>query len=512
MNKPNLTQDTEFFKNKNLVGEHEFTLGEKTRHETKFDIGSNLIINIQQLKQQKKVHFIGIGGIGMSALALILREWKIPVQGSDLKEGYIAEKLRAAGVLYQIGHREENLSTDVSLVVQTSIIKADNPEILAAKSRKIPIMTRAELLSCVMSKYIGISIAGTHGKTSTTAMVALMLEANEFDPTVINGGIVHHYKSNSKIGSGKFLVAESDESDGSFVNLPTKIGAITNIEPEHLEFTGYGGSFEKQKSYFEQYLRQIPKDGICALCVDCQETEKLYLKNQQQGNLVSYSITKNADISAQNIVASCSGLTFDIFFKNGEVIKSAKINALGKHNVANSLVAVAIAKFLGLNNQQILNGLALYSGVKQRFTKVGEFNGATIIDDYAHHPTEIAATLESARIIAGKNQVICVVQPHKYSRLRDLFSQFCTAFFEADIVVVSEIYSAGQEPIQGFNQDRLIEGIRNSGHKNIFKLTSEKDLAGLLKPLIKSGDVVLCAGAGNITLWAADLQKSLLAL
>lgn len=467
-------------------------------------------MNISEVKNQKKVHFIGIGGIGMSALALVLRAWKVPVQGSDLKESYVADKLKAAGVQYFVGHLSENISSDVSLVVQTSIIKPDNPEILRAREMGIKIIGRADLLASVMSGYVGISIAGTHGKTSTTAMTALMLEANDLDPTVINGGIINYYGSNSKIGTGKYLVAESDESDASFVKLPTTIGAITNIEPEHLEFVGYAGSFEKQKAYFEQFITQIPVDGLCVLCIDSPEVEKIYLKHKdRRKNLVSYSIAKEADIMAKNIRASSTGLCFDISFKNGEEIKDAKITAFGKHNAANSLVAVAVGRFLGFDANQIKKGLALFSGVKQRFTKVGEFNGALIIDDYGHHPTEISATLQSARIVAESNKVICVVQPHKYTRLRDLFSEFCTAFFEADFVIVSDIYSAGQQPIEAVSQDSLIAGIKKAGHKNVIKLAHESDLAALLKPIMKPGDVLLCTGAGTITKWASILQKQL---
>lgn len=467
-------------------------------------------MNIVEVKSQKKVHFIGIGGIGMSALALVLREWKVPVQGSDLKESYVSDKLKAAGVTYFIGHDAKHISDDVSLIVQTSIIPAENPEIIRAKELKIPIIARADLLAAVMSDYHGISIAGTHGKTSTTAMVALMLEANDFDPNVIDGGIINFYGSNSKIGKGKFLVAESDESDASFIKLPTKIGAITNIEPEHLEYVGYAGDFEKQKACFEKYVSQISEDGLCVLCVDSPEVEKIYLKyKNQRKNLVSYSIAKEADVVAKNIIASPEGLRFDILFKNGEKIEDAKIAAYGKHNASNALIAVAIAKFLGLDALQIKKGLALYSGVKQRFTKVGEFNSALIIDDYGHHPTEIAATLQSARIVAGKNKVICVVQPHKYTRLRDLFKEFCVAFFEADIVVVTDIYSAGQQPIDGVNHDSLVEGIKKSGHKNVIKLEHETKLAITLKPFISSGDVILCTGAGTITRFAASLQKEL---
>ncbi len=470
-----------------------------------------MIHDINELKQQKKIHFIGIGGIGMSALAFILRKWNIAVQGSDLKENYLTEKLRAQGVDYLVGHDAKNIGDGVTLIVQTSIIKTNNPEIIEAQKRNISIMTRAELLALIMQEYYGITIAGTHGKTSTTGMVSVLLEDAGLQPTVINGGIIHYFQSNSKVGMGKYLVAESDESDASFVKLPTKVGAITNIEAEHLEFAGYQGSFEKQKACFEQYASQIPEDGLCVICIDDVEANKLYKKlKSSKKNLLSYSINKSADIMAKNITMDIGGITFDVVFKNGEEIKSIKMPIYGQHNASNALVAIGIGKFLGLEDNKIKQGLAKFNGVKQRFTKVGDFNGVSIIDDYGHHPTEILTTLKAAReLVAKENKVICVVQPHKYSRVRDLFNEFCQAFFNADILIVSDIYSASQAPIEGINQDSLIEGIKKAGHQNVIKLNHENDLAGILKPLIKKGDLVFCAGAGTITNWAKNLAEQL---
>lgn len=467
-------------------------------------------MNISDIKQQKKVHFIGLGGIGMSALAFILRKWNIPVQGSDLRENYLTQKIRDAGATYFVGHDEKNLTDDVSLVVETSIIKSNNPEILKAQSRNIPILTRAQLLAIIMQEYKGITIAGTHGKTSTTGMVSMMLESNNFDPTVINGGIIHHFQSNSKIGSGEYLVAESDESDASFVILPSFIGAVTNIEPEHLEFAGYSGSFEKQKACFEKYITQIPQNGLCVLCIDSPEVEKIYNKIlPNHKNLVSYSIKKSADIMAKNIIMDIRGLTFDVHFKNGEIIENVKMPIYGEHNASNALIAVAIAKFLNLDIDQIKKGLASFSGVKQRFTKVGEFNEVSIIDDYGHHPTEILATLKTAKNLVKNNQVICVFQPHKYSRIHDLFNEFCNAFIDADCVIVSDIYSASQAPIEGITQDAIIAGIKKTGHKNVVKLNHENELASILKTRINKGDLVLCTGAGTISSWAYKLEEQL---
>lgn len=467
-------------------------------------------MNFQDLKMQSKVHFIGLGGIGMSALALVLREFKIPVQGSDLSENYLTQKLRDSGIEYSLGHKTENITDDVSLIVQTSIIKEHNPEIIAAREKNIPIIARADLLAIIMSEYKGITIAGTHGKTSTTGMVSLVLELGELDPTVINGGVINYYGTNSKIGKGQYLVAESDESDASFVKLPSFIGAITNLEPEHLDFSGYDGCFEKQKDCFEKYVFQIDDEGICAICIDSSEAEAVYNKMSSfKENLVSYSIKKDADLKAENIKMDVSGTTFDVEFRGGRKIKDIKLLTYGEHNVSNSLVAIAIGGFLGLSDEQIKKGLIAFNGVKRRFSKVGEYEGTAIIDDYGHHPTEIVATLESTRVLAGDSKIICVFQPHKYSRVSDLFSEFSNAFSNADMVIVADIYAAGQSPIDGARQDDLVAGIKAAGHQNVVKLNSENDLAKIIKPEINSGDVVFFTGAGSITYWASALEDQL---
>ena len=483
-------------------------------------------MNFQEIKNQKKIHFIGLGGIGMSALALILREFNIEVQGSDLTENYLTQKLRDKGIRYFVGHKAENVSSEISLIIQTSIIKTNNPEILIAEERGIPVITRANLLAIVMNEYKGITIAGTHGKTSTTGMTSLVLEIAGLDPTVINGGVINYFGSNSKIGKGEYLIAESDESDASFVTLPTLIGAVTNIEPEHLEFSGYGGSFEKQKACFEQYVNQIPENGMCALCIDDLEVEKLYqkLKNSKK-NLVTYSISGNvdsaadlpadlpADLVAKKFKGDASGLSFDVLFKDGREIKNICMPAYGKHNASNALAAIAIGDFLKIDGEKIKKALASFSGVKRRFTKVGEYEGVSIIDDYGHHPTEIVATLKAARDLVGSGKIFCVFQPHKYTRIRDVFREFCNAFTDADYVLVSEIYSAGQAPIEGISQDSVIDGIKKTGHKNVVKIPNNepvaKELANILKDKIKAGDLILCIGAGTVTRWASELETAL---
>lgn len=456
-----------------------------------------------------KVHFIGLGGIGMSALALILNKIDIEVQGSDLSENYMTQVLRDKGINYVVGHKAENITDDICLIVQTSIIKPNNPEILAAHEKSIKIITRAELLAMVMSEHKGITIAGTHGKTSTTAITAIILEIAGLDPTIINGGVINYFASNSKIGNGEYLVAESDESDGSFVILPTLIGAITNMEPEHLEF--YGHSFEKQKSYFERYVTQIPPEGLCVMCIDDLEVEKLYNKlKDTHRNLLTYSIKKAADLTASNIRADASGLTFDVkFAKSGREIKDLHMSVYGLHNVSNSLVAIAIADFLKISDDNIKKALAVHAGVKRRFTKTGEVGGVTIIDDYGHHPTEIVTTIKAARQLVGDKKVILVLQPHKYTRLYDLFDEFCHCADGADIAIISDIYSAGQQPIADVTQDSLIAGMKKIGHKNVIKLNSENDLAAIIKANASAGDIVLVSGAGTSTYWANKLPDQL---
>ncbi len=469
----------------------------------------NLKDKILGKKKLEKVHFIGLGGIGMSALALILNKINIKIQGSDLYENYLTQSLRDKGIQYFVGHEAKNIDDNIALVVKTSIVKDDNPEIVAAQEKNIPIISRAELLAIIMSEKKGITIAGTHGKTSTTAMTSLMLEFGGFDPIVINGGVINYFKSNSKLGDGDYLVAESDESDGSFVNLPTLIGAVLNIEPEHLEY--YDHDFEKQKSYFEKYVMQIPQNGLCVVCIDDIEVENLYRKlKSSQKNLFTYSIHKAADLTTTKVISDASGLTLDVkFTKTGREIKNLHIPAYGIHNASNALVAIAIADFLHISDDRIASALNNFNGVKRRFTRVGEVNGVTIIDDYGHHPTEIKATLQAARQLVGKHKIISVLQPHKYTRVKDLFDEFSTCVNEADIVIVSDIYAAGQQPIDGISQDSLIAAIKKAGHKNVIKLDNENDLAQLIKTYATNGDLVLCTGAGSITYWANKLPKQL---
>lgn len=459
------------------------------------------------------VHFIGIGGIGMSALAFILDEIGIKVQGSDNAENYLTPKFRQRNIPYFLGQKKENITSEVGLVVKTSIIADSNPEIIAAKEKSIKIITRAELLAMLMAEKKSISIAGTHGKTSTTAMTAMIFEAANLDPTIINGGVIHYFGSNEKLGQGEYLITESDESDGSFVILPSLYGAVTNIEPEHLDW--YDNDFEKQKSYFEKYITQITDNnsnqGFLAICLDDEQAEKMYHKlSASRKNIVSYSIEKDADLVAKNINFSAEGLFFDaVFTRTNKTIANIFMPIFGIHNIKNSLAAIAIADHVGIDEKAIKEGLKKNTGVKRRFTKIGEANGVTIIDDYAHHPTEIRATLATARSVAKNNKVIAVLQAHKYRRVRDLFKEFCNAFSDADLVIVDDIYSVAENPIEGINQDSLIAGIVKNSNQNVIKLEQKADLAKIVKTNSKNGDLVICMGAGNITYMAQDLPKQL---
>ncbi len=466
--------------------------------------------NLKNSYSSGKIHFIGIGGIGMSAIALILNKIGCQIQGSDLSQNNNTKVLENLGIKCFVGHKEENLTDDVILVVETSIVKPTNPELLKAKARNIPIIRRADMLAQIMGEKKGITVAGTHGKTSTTAMIAVLLESAGLDPMVINGGIINYFGSNAKFGEGRFVVAESDESDASFVDLPSFIGVVNNIEPEHLEF--YGGDFELVKTYYKRYITQIPANGLVAMCIDDLEVKKLYLElSKTQNNLVSLSIKdENADYFGFNISLAAAGLKFDVKIKkNGHILKDIRMPAYGIHNVKNALAPVAIGIFLNLSEEQIKQGLINFSGVQRRFTKTGEVNGITIIDDYGHHSTEIKAVFGAARAILPNNKLIVVFQPHKYTRTQDLFTEFCNAFGDVDVAIIADIYSAGQDPIQGINSDVLVDGIKKTGHQNVFKLNGENDLPQIIKEHAQAGDVVICIGAGSISNWAHNLPNKL---
>lgn len=458
------------------------------------------------------LHFVGIGGIGMSGIAEILHNLGYRVQGSDISENYNVDRLRKKGIAVSIGHKAENLG-EAAVMVISSAVKKDNPEVLEARARRIPVVRRAEMLAELMRLKISVAIAGTHGKTTTTSMTACLLDAGGMNPTVINGGIINAYGTNARLGTGEWMVVEADESDGTFIKLPSTIAIITNIDPEHLD---HYGSFEAVKAAYQQLLENLPFYGFAALCMDHPEVQAL-IGRVQDRRIISYGLNPQADVRAVNIREEKAGQRFDVECEDritGEVttMRDILLPMHGRHNVQNALAAIAVACELKITPEAIVRGYAGFGGVKRRFTKTGEAGGVTIIDDYGHHPVEIAATLSSARSAAGASKVIAVVQPHRYTRLRDLFDQFSTCFNDADAVIVADVYAAGELPIENVNKDTLVDGLRRHGHKNVVALKNEDTLAEAVNSVAGPGDYVICLGAGSITYWAAALPEKLEAL
>ncbi|MDB2415164.1 UDP-N-acetylmuramate--L-alanine ligase, partial [Rickettsiales bacterium] len=452
----------------------------------------------------------------MSGIAEILHNLGYKVQGSDQSANANVERLKGLGIKVMVGQKEENIiSNKISVVVRSSAVKDDNPEIKAARKGRIPVIQRAEMLAELMRLKSSIAVAGTHGKTTTTSMVTAIFEAEGRCPTVINGGIINAYGTNAHLGSGQWLIAEADESDGSFLKLPSTIGVITNIDPEHME---HYGSFDNLKSAFKAFIDNLPFYGFGVLCNDHPEVAAL-IPQITDRKIVSYGLDTEADIVAKNIRYKPSGSTYDVHIKNrvqgGErVLRDVILPMPGKHNISNSLAAVAIAAELGFKDESIVGGFKQFAGVKRRFTKTGEVNGVTIIDDYGHHPTEIAVTLQTARQVIGNSdgRIIAVAQPHRYSRVHDLFDQFSQCFSDANIVIIADIYEAGESPIAGIDKEHLVKAIKANGHPDVQILPSAEDLPKLIAKLAKSGDMVICMGAGTISGWANDLPKNLKAL
>ncbi len=456
------------------------------------------------------LHFIGIGGIGMSGIAEVLHNLGYKVQGSDASDSYNTQRLKKLGVKIFIGHKAEHVA-DASVVVISSAIKQENPEMQAARAARLPVVRRAEMLAELMRLKIAIAVAGTHGKTTTTAMTAAMMESAKLKPTVINGGIINSRGTNAYLGESEWMVVEADESDGSFTKLPATIAVITNIDPEHLD---YYGSFDALKSAFQTFLTNIPFYGFGVLCIDHPEVQALFAKISDR-RILTYGFNPQAMVRGHNIRIKPEGQLFDvdITLRDGELrqIQDIMLPMHGIHNVCNSLASIAIAHELKLSDDAIKNAFTAFEGVKRRFTKTGEALGMIVIDDYGHHPVEIAATLKAARAAqdAMGGRVVAVVQPHRYTRLRDLFKEFCACFNDADVVIVADVYSAGEEAIEGIHADALIEGVRSAGHKQALKLESEENLAKQVSSIGQAGDMVVCLGAGSITKWAYALPEQL---
>ncbi len=452
------------------------------------------------------IHFIGIGGIGMSGIAEVLMTLGYTVQGSDAKRSKITDRLESLGATVFEGQRAENIG-EAGVVVISTAIKKGNPELEEARRRGLPVVRRAEMLAELMRLKSNIAIAGTHGKTTTTTMVATLLDAGNFDPTVINGGVIHAYGSNARAGAGEWMVVEADESDGSFNRLPATIAIVTNIDPEHME---HWGSFDALRAGFDNFVGNIPFYGLAVCCTDHPEVQALVGRVTDR-RIVTFGFNAQADVRALNLHYVDGVAQFDIALQSeGEdsMIEACSLPMPGDHNVSNALAAVAVARHLGMKKDEIRAALAAFGGVGRRFTKVAEVNGVTIIDDYGHHPVEIAAVLRAARQ-ATKGRVIAVHQPHRYTRLSHLFNDFCTCFNEADVVGIADVYAAGEDPIPGASRDDLVAGLIAHGHRHARAVTDESDLARLVREQARPGDMVVCLGAGTISTWAYGLPDRL---
>jgi UDP-N-acetylmuramate--alanine ligase len=453
------------------------------------------------------IHFVGIGGIGMSGIAEVMHQLGYSVQGSDQSDSYVVEKLRKQGIKVAIGHSADNLG-DAAVVVVSTAISRGNPEVEAAIQRRLPIVKRSEMLAELMRMQKTIAVAGTHGKTTTTSMIAAMLDAGGLDPTVINGGIINRYGSNARLGKSDWMVVEADESDGSFLRLDGTIAVVTNIDPEHLE---HWGSFDEVKRAFCEFIENVPFYGLAVLCVDHPEVQSI-LSRIQDRRIVTYGFSALADLRAENVEPDGIGSRFDavVFERDGErrSIEGIHVPIPGRHNVQNALAAVAVALELGIPDEKIVTGFERFEGVKRRFTKAGEVDGATIIDDYAHHPVEIRAVLAAARETTD-GRVIAVMQPHRYTRLQALMEDFQAAFNDADMVFVAPVYAANEEPIEGVDSDALVEGLRAHGHRMVKGVSDPQDLAASLRDIAAEGDTIICLGAGDITKWAAGLADAI---
>jgi UDP-N-acetylmuramate--alanine ligase len=457
------------------------------------------------------IHFIGIGGIGMSGIAEVLNNLGYTVQGSDSSDGYNVERLRKNGIKVSVGHKAESVAGAAVVVVSTAI-KRDNPELMAAREARIPVVRRAEMLAELMRLKSCVAIAGTHGKTTTTTMVATLLDAGGFDPTVINGGIINAYGTNARLGAGDWMVVEADESDGTFLKLPTEVAIVTNIDPEHLD---HFKTFEAVQEAFRNFVENVPFYGFAVMCTDHPVVQSLVGKIEDR-RIVTYGENPQADARLVDLTPMGGGSKFKVVFRNRKTDATHEISDLmlpmpGRHNALNATAAIAVAHELGMSDEAIRKAIAGFGGVKRRFTRTGETNGVTVIDDYGHHPVEIAAVLKAARE-STNGKIVAVVQPHRYTRLQSLFEEFCTCFNDADAVIVAEVYPAGEAPIEGIDRDHFVLGLRTHGHREVIPLPSSAELAKVVHGIAHPGDLVVCLGAGNITQWAYALPGELKAL
>ncbi|MFO1110382.1 MAG: UDP-N-acetylmuramate--L-alanine ligase [Bradyrhizobium sp.] len=457
------------------------------------------------------IHFIGIGGIGMSGIAEVLNNLGYTVQGSDAADGYNLDRLRKNGVTVSVGHKAGNIAGAAVVVVSTAI-KRDNPELAAARAQRIPVVRRAEMLAELMRLKSCVAIAGTHGKTTTTTMVATLLDAGGLDPTVVNGGIINAYGSNARMGAGDWMVVEADESDGTFLKLPSDVVIVTNIDPEHLD---HFKTFEAIQQAFRQFVENVPFYGFAVMCIDHPVVQSM-VGHIEDRRIVTYGQNPQADVRLTDLVPMGGGSKFKVAIRDRNSGATREIADLmlpmpGRHNASNATAAIAVAHELGVSDDVIRRALAAFGGVKRRFTRTGEWNGVTVIDDYGHHPVEISAVLKAARE-SSNGKVIAVVQPHRYTRLHSLFEEFSNCFNDADAVVVAEVYPAGEAPIPGADRDSLVASLRAHGHREVIALPNAGELAKIVRGIAKRGDLVVCLGAGNITQWAYALPGELKAL
>ncbi len=457
------------------------------------------------------VHFVGIGGIGMSGIAEVMVNLGYAVQGSDQAESANIKRLREKGVRIAIGHSAENLN-GAEVVVVSSAIKPDNPELAGARAQRLPVVRRAEMLAELMRLKSCVAIAGTHGKTTTTSMVAALLDAGGFDPTVINGGIINAYGTNARLGAGDWMVVEADESDGTFLKLPADIAIVTNVDPEHLD---HFKTFDAVQEAFGAFVENVPFYGFAVMCTDHPVVQTLVGRIEDR-RVITYGENPQADVRLVDVSHAGGSSLFSILFRDRtghsrHEIQNIALPMPGRHNALNATAAITVARELGVGDSVVKEGLANFGGVRRRFTRTGMWNGVTIIDDYGHHPVEIAAVLKAARE-STKGQVIAVVQPHRYTRLAALFEQFCACFNDADAVLVAHVYPAGEAPIQGADRDSLVQGLRTHGHRRVVALDGPEKLAALVAGMAKAGDYVVCLGAGSITQWAYALPGELAAV
>jgi UDP-N-acetylmuramate--alanine ligase len=457
------------------------------------------------------IHFVGIGGIGMSGIAEVLGNLGYTVTGSDVAENYNVKRLRDNGVKVAIGHAAQNVE-GAHVVVVSSAIKRDNPELVAARARRLPVVRRAEMLAELMRLKRSVAIAGTHGKTTTTSLVAALLDAANFDPTVINGGIIEAYGTNARLGAGDWMVVEADESDGTFLKLPADVGVVTNIDPEHLD---HFKTYEAVQEAFRGFVENVPFYGFAVMCTDHPVVQQLVGRIEDR-RMVTYGENPQADVRLADLDHANGHSRFSVLFRDRAGALVHEIGGLtlpmpGRHNALNATAAIAVAHELGVPDDVIRKALSTFGGVRRRFTRTGAWNGVTIIDDYGHHPVEIAAVLRAARE-STTGQVIAIVQPHRYTRLASLFEQFSTCFNDADTVMVSHVYAAGEQPIAGADRDSLVQGLRARGHRQVIALDAASDIAGHVRRLARPGDIVVFLGAGNITQWAYALSAELAAM